>query len=116
MDDVSWGTKGSTEGEDRENFTEKKISFVSKWMLSNIILAYFLILLNKLLPAGNIIFFLSNLKRILYYEEFHLLPNSFYTKKTILFKQAHFFRFFSSKISKLGLKRPPLIKRKNLMS
>jgi chitin synthase len=59
IDDVSWGTKGSTDNEGGHGTSGKspkqtKIEFVEKWLISNILLVFIMIIVSKFLPDGKI--------------------------------------------------------------
>ena len=49
IDDVTWGTKGLASGDTKSPYFDDKIRFVAKWLVTNSILSYILLLFNQLL-------------------------------------------------------------------
>jgi chitin synthase len=52
VDDVTWGTKGLSSGNNDgiDGFYLAKISFVGRWLLANAAFCYILFVLNKIVP------------------------------------------------------------------
>jgi len=53
VDDVSWGTKGSTAGHGGKKYETEKVFFVSAWLFYNCFLAYLFIYIDVVIPESG---------------------------------------------------------------
>ena len=62
IDDVSWGTKGSTDSKEKDDYKETKISFVGRWLGFNILIAFVIVQINKFYSDSTIYIYLYSIE------------------------------------------------------